>query len=387
MIPANYTIRNIVKHKITSALTVLGVSLVVFVFAGSMMLTNGLKKTLVSTGADNNVIVIRKAAQTEVQSIIGYEQAKIISAAPEIAKGADGNPLFTNEVYVLISLAKRKSDEKANIVARGVTPKSLELRPNIKITAGRMWEDAGSEIIAGKLAAERFVGCGLGEKVRFGSREWTVVGIFDAQGSGFDSEIWGDVVQLSDAFRRPVYSSLTFRMADTTQFEALKTRLENDRRLPVEAKREKVYYAEQSRTIITFLNITGIVISVVFSLAAIVGAMITMYAAVANRTKEIGTLRSLGFGRFSILTSFLFESVTISFLGGVLGLVIAYFLRFLRISTTNWDTFSELTFNFGISWNIAIWAIIFSLLMGIIGGFLPAVRAARLKIVDSLRSA
>jgi putative ABC transport system permease protein len=387
MIPANYTLRNMIKHKVTTSLTVLGVGLVVFVFCGALMLTDGLKKTLVATGSDNNAIAIRKASQTEVQSIIDYEQAQIVSTSPEIAKARDGSPLFTDEIYVLISLSKRSNKETANIPTRGVTLKSLELRPNIKLIAGRMWKDAGSEIIAGKMAAERFVGCGLGEKVRFGSREWTVVGIFDAQGSGFDSELWGDIVQLSDAFRRPVYSSLTFRLADTTQFAALKTRIENDRRLPLDVKREKEYYADQSRTITTFINITGTVISIIFSLAAIVGAMITMYAAVANRTKEIGTLRSMGFGRFSILYSFLLESIMISLAGGILGLIGANFLQFMQISTTNWDTFSEITFNFGISWTIAFQALIFAIAMGVVGGFLPAVRASRQKIVDALRAA
>ncbi|MEW6015063.1 MAG: ABC transporter permease [Candidatus Zixiibacteriota bacterium] len=386
MIPINYTVRNIVKHKITSALTILGVSLVVFVFAGSMMLSQGLKATLVATGSDENVVVIRKSSQTEVQSILNLEQAQLVSTTPEIARGSDGAALFTNEIYVLISLNKRSDGSAANVVVRGVTPQSLALRPNIRIVEGRMWQNAGSEIIAGKSAAERFEGCGLGERVRFGAREWTVVGIFDAQASGFDSEIWGDIDQMMDAFRRPVYSSLTFRMADTTQFAAMKARLENDRRLPVEVLREKEYYANQSRTITTFLGITGTVISLIFSLGAIVGAMITMYAAVANRTKEIGTLRALGFGRMSILLVFFIESVFISFAGGVLGLGAAYFLRFVRVSTTNWDTFSEIAFNFAISPDIVFSALIFAVVMGMVGGFLPAVRAARLKIVESLRA-
>lgn len=386
MIPINYTLRNIVKHKITSILTILGVSLVVFVFAGSMMLSQGLKATLVATGSDENVVVIRKSSQTEVQSILNLEQAQLVSTTPEIVRRGDGSPLFTNEIYVLISLDKRSDNSAANVVVRGVTPQSLALRPNIRIVEGRMWQNAGSEIIAGKSAAERFTGCGLGEKVRFGAREWTVVGIFDAQTSGFDSELWGDIDQMMDAFRRPVYSSLTFRMADTTQFTAMKARLENDRRLPVEVLREKEYYANQSRTITTFLGITGTVISLVFSLGAIVGAMITMYAAVANRTKEIGTLRALGFGRMNILFVFFMESVFISFAGGILGLGAAYFLRFVRVSTTNWDTFSEIAFNFAISPDIVLSALIFAVVMGMVGGVLPAVRAARLKIVDSLRA-
>jgi putative ABC transport system permease protein len=386
MIPPSYAIRNIAKHKITSTLTISGVSLVVFVFAGSMMMTNGLSETLVATGHPENVTIIRKASLTEVQSIIAYDQAQVVKSAPEVAVDETGAPLMANEVYVLISLPKRKTGNEANIVVRGISDKSMALRPNIKMIAGRMWQDAGSEIIAGKSASERYQGCAVGERIRFGARDWTVVGTFDADGTGYESEIWCEITQAADAFRRPVYSSLTLRLADTTQFEAFKARIENDPRLPLEVKRERDYYASQSRTISTFLGIAGTVISVIFSLGAIVGAMITMYAAVANRTKEIGTLRALGFGRFSILAVFLLESLVISLTGGILGIAAAYFLNFVQISTTNWDTFSEIAFNFRLSTQIATSALIFSLVMGLVGGFLPAVRASRLKIIDSLRA-
>jgi len=387
MIPLGYTIRNILKHKVTTPMTILGVSLVVFVFAAAQMLSYGLKSTLVSTGSDDNAIVIRKSSQSEVQSIILRDQGQIVGTSPEIARAADGSALYTNEIYVLINQPKRATGELANIVVRGVTPKSLELRPAVKLIAGRMWQDAGSEVIAGKSAAERYAGCGLGEKLRFGAREWTVVGVFDAQGSGFDSELWGDVVQIADVFRRPIYSSVTFRMADTTQFEAMKARLENDRRMEVDVFREKEYYAAQSRTLAGFIGIGGTIVSIIFSLGAIVGAMITMYASVANRVREIGTLRSLGFSRLAILISLLIEAMAISLTGGLLGIVGASFLGMLQVATTNWDTFSQIAFNFRLSTAIVIAAVVFALVMGLVGGFLPAVRAARLKIVDSLRAA
>ncbi len=386
MIPPSYTIRSIAKHKITSALTIAGITLVVFVFAGALMLSNGIRETLVATGNPENVTIIRKASQTEVQSIISYDQAQIIKTSPEIAKDSDGDPLFTNEVYVLISLQKRQSGEEANIVVRGISDKSIAVRGNVRLVEGRMWQDAGSEIIAGVSAANQYKGCAIGEKVRFGTRDWTVVGIFEAGGSGHESEIWCDVRQAADAFRRPVYSSLTMRLADPAQFETLKARIENDPRLPMDVKRERDYYEAQSRTMSTFINIAGTVISIIFSLGAIVGAMITMYAAVANRTKEIGTLRALGFSRISILATFLFEALLISFIGGALGVVGAYFLNFVRISTTNWDTFSEIAFNFHLSPDIVISALIFSVVMGFVGGFLPAVQASRLKIIESLRA-
>jgi len=212
------------------------------------------------------------------------------------------------------------------------------------------------------------------------------VGIFDAGGSGNDSEIWCDLNQAADAFRRPVYSSMTFRIVDKVQFGKLKKKIAEDPRLQLEILWERDYYKRQSKTFSTFIGITGNVISVIFSLGAIIGAMITMFAAVAGRTKEIGTLRALGFRRTSILISFLFESLIISTLGGVIGIWGAFFLRYIRISTTNWDTFSEIAFNFEISNYIILYAIIFSLVMGLIGGVLPAVRAARMTIVESFRA-
>jgi len=386
MIPVAYSLRNLFTRKLTTTLTVIGIALVVFVFAAEMMLSSGLKKTLVATGSYDNVVVIRKASQTELTSIVPRDQADVIKAESEIAKASDGSPLITSEIYVLINLGKRVGNGSGNVVVRGVSPKSMELRPQVKLVSGRIWQPGLSEIIAGKSVAERFKGCGVGETVRFGGRDWTVVGIFDAGATAFNSELWGDIDQMMAAFDRPVYSSLTFRIKDPALFEAMRKRLESDPRLPIELKREKVYYAEQSRAMSSFIGLMGTVISIVFSLGAIIGAMITMYAAVANRTKEIGTLRSLGFSRFGIMRAFLLESVLISWIGGILGLVAANFLGLVQVSTTNWDTFSELAFSFSITPRIIISSLIFAVVMGLVGGFLPAVRASRLKIVESLRA-
>ena len=387
MIPASYTFRNLWNHKVTSILTLFGVMLVVFVFAAVLMLADGMLKTLVSSGADDNAIVTRKGSQTELMSVIFRDQSDIISTYPEISTGADGLPLFTNEVYVLIARDKRSGNGNSNVVVRGVTPQSMALRPTVHLIGGRMWKPGTAEVIAGKSVAKRFQGCGLGETVRFSSRDWTVVGTFDAGGSAFDSEIWGDIDQMMDAFRRPVYSSLTFKLSDPAKFDEVKQRIDNDRRLSLDVKREKEYYADQSRSTTSFIKIVGIVICIVFSFGAIIGAMITMYAAVARRTKEIGTLRSLGFSRASILNTFLFESIVISLVGGVMGLVAASFLDLIQISTTNFNTMSELAFNFSLNPRTIIVSMIFAIVMGFVGGFLPAVRASRLKIVDALRAA
>jgi len=386
MIPASYTLRNIFKYRMTSILTVLGIGLVVFVFCASLMLTHGLTETLVASGTDGNAVVIRQASQTEVQSIVGHEQARIVSTFPEVARDENDLPLTANEIYVLITLRKLQSGEEGNVVVRGVSPNSMKLRPKVSLVEGRMWKDAGSEIIVGRSLNERFQQCHIGGTIRFGSRNWTVVGVFDAQGTGSDSEVWCEIEQAADVFRRPVYSSVTLRLADTSQFGALKAKIDDDRRLPLEVLKEKEYYERQSQTFSTFIGIAGSVISVIFSLGAIVGAMITMYAAVANRTREIGTLRALGFKRWNVLVSFLFESLVIALSGAAVGIAGAYFLRFVRVSTTNWDTFSELAFNFEISLEIVVWALVFALIMGIVGGFLPAVRASRMKIVEAFRA-
>ncbi|MEW5993009.1 MAG: ABC transporter permease [Candidatus Zixiibacteriota bacterium] len=381
-----YSFRNIFTRKLTSILTIVGIALVVFVFAAIFMLANGLYQTLVDTGYDENVIVIRKASQTEVQSIIYRDMANVIKADQAIQRIDDGACLFTNAILVLITQPKRGSEETSNVPVRGVAEKSISLRPDFKLIEGRMWRPGTSEIIAGAKAAKGFQGCGLGETVRFGMRDWTVVGVFELDNSGFESELWGDVEQLMDAFHRPVYSSLTFRLESPSEFTVVKERLENDPRLAVEVQREKEYYAEQSEFTATFLKGVGIGVCFFLALGAVFGAMITMYASVANRTVEIGTLRALGFRRRTVLRAFLVESVLIALIGGAIGILVAYFLRYVEISTTNWNTFAELAFSFEMSPSIAISAMVFAILMGIAGGFFPAVRAASLRIINALRA-
>ena len=241
-----------------------------------------------------------------------------------------------------------------------------------------------SEVIAGQSVAKRFKGAGMGETLRFGMRDWTVVGIFSAGKTGYSSEIWGDADQLMQAFRRPVYSSVLFKLRDPAEFNAVRDRLGIDPRLTIEAKRETRYYADQSEMMTKFLRILGVTLTIIFSLGAMIGAMITMYAAVANRTNEIGTLRAVG--RRSILVAFLAEALFLGLIGGLVGLFFASFMQFLTISTVNWQTFSELAFSFTLTGEIALQSILFSLVMGFVGGVLPAFRAARMNIVDALRT-
>ena len=385
-IPLSYTWRNLAARKLTTLLTACGMALVVFVFATVLMLEEGLRRAMVDTGSPDNVIVTRRSAGTEVQSLVERDQAAIVENQPEVAYSIDGARLASKETIVLIALTKRDSNKASNVLIRGVGQKGIELRPQVEIMEGRMFHPGSTEIIAGKNIAERYKGAGVGETLRFAQREWTVVGIMDAGKSGFDSEIWGDVDQLMQAFRRPVYSSVILKLNDAATFPELKSRIENDPRLTLEAKRESVFYAEQSQVLANFIRYLGMMLSIIFSAGAIIGAMITMYASVANRATEIGTLRALGFRRRNILSAFLVEALMLGAAGGVIGLTMASFMQFFTISTMNWQSFSELAFSFILNLEIILKSFAFALIMGVVGGVLPAARAARLKIVDSLRA-
>jgi putative ABC transport system permease protein len=385
-VPFSYSFRSLWTRRLTTVLTASGMALVVFVFAAILMLAEGLRKTLVETGSSDNVVVIRRSSGSEVQSGVDRSQASIVETQPEIAIGGDGQPLLAKEIVVLISLPKRRTDKESNVIIRGIGAGSLALRPQVKLLEGRMPRPGSLEIVAGRSVSGRFKGAGIGETLRFGMRDWRVVGIFDAGSTGYSSEIWGDADQLMQTFRRPVYSSILFRMPDPSRFDGLKKRIESDPRLTLEAKRETRYYAEQSEMMAKFLRILGMSLTIIFSLGAIIGAMITMYSAVATRTNEIGTLRALGFQRRSILTAFLLESLLLGWIGGCVGLFFASFLQLITISTMNFQTFSELAFSFTLTFEIGYQALTFAVVMGFVGGVLPAIRASRMNIVESLRA-
>ncbi|MCG3202008.1 MAG: hypothetical protein NFCOHLIN_01881 [Gammaproteobacteria bacterium] len=385
-IPFSYIVRNLWVRKVTTLLTAGGMALVVFVFAAVLMLSEGLKKTLVATGSPENVVIIRRSAETEVQSSVYRDQASLVASIPEIAYGPGGARMVSKEVLVLMVLPKRGTGSPSNVTIRGLSEAGPALRPQVRLIEGRMFRPGTSEIIAGAKIAEGFRGAGLGETIKLGIQEWKVVGVFDAGRTGFASEIWGDADQLMQAFRRDSYSSVIFRLSDPGSFARVKQELEDDRRLTVEAEREPQFYARQSELMANFLNVLGTILSTIFSIGAIIGAMITMYAAVANRTAEIGTLRALGFRRHDILTAFLVESLLLGLIGGVIGLALASFMQAFTVSTMNWQTFAELAFSFTMNTGVIVQGLLFALLMGLAGGFLPAVRAARLNIVDALRS-
>ncbi len=386
-VPFSYVFRNLWARKWTTALTAGGMGLVVFVFAAVLMLDAGLNKTMVGTGSFENVVIIRKGAETEIQSGISRDQASLIESLENIARDARGVPMISKESVVLISMQKKGQNRGSNIVTRGLSSMGLTLRPQAKIIVGRMFKEGSSEVIVGRNVNEQFDGADIGQTLRFAGRDWTIVGVFDAQKSAFDSEVWGDVQQLMQAFRRVVYSSVIAKLSSSDKFDVVAQTVEDDIRLALQSKREQLFYEDQSRSLSTFISFLGLMLSFIFSTGAMIGAAITMYSAVASRTGEIGTLRALGFRRPSILVAFLTESLLLSLVGGFAGLFFATFLQAITISTLNSQTFSQLAFGFVLTSKIVVQTLVFTLIMGFIGGFLPAVKAARMKIVDSLRAA
>ena len=286
---------------------------------------------------------------------------------------------------VLNTLPKRGNGKPSNVTLRGTSALGMAMRPQVRIVQGRMFRPGTSEIIAGRAIAEGFRGVALGDTLRFAQRDWTVVGVFDGGRTGFDSEIWGDAEQMMQAFRRNAYSTIVLRLSDASQLERVRAAIDADPRLKLDAKPEIAFYAEQSEALATFIRILGLSLSIIFSIGAIVGAMITMFAAVAQRTGEIGMLRALGFRRSAVLGAFLGEALLLALVGGAIGLAAASTMQAVDISTVNFQTFSELAFQFRLTPEIVVRTLLFALAMGFVGGFVPAWRAARMKIVDCLR--
>ena len=382
-----YSYRNLLVRRLTTLLTAGGMGLVIFVFATVLMLAEGFQQTLITSGSPENAVFIRRSAETEVQSIIERKDAAIIESMSQVAVDKDRRRLAAREAVLLISLPKKDTGLPSNVQVRGVTHGvSLELRSQIKIVAGREFNAGSSEILIGRNIAKKFRVPGLGGTINFVGRAWTVSGIMEASGTAFDSEIWGDVDTLMGAFKRPVYSSVIIRMRDPSALPELKETVLKDPRLVEEARREYQYYEAQSELMARFIRILGISLTLIFSLGAITGSMITMYAAVAARTSEIGTLRALGFRRVFILLAFLAEALFLSLLGAAIGLAGASFMNKLTISTMNWTTFSELSFRFLLDRRIIASSVLFAVVMGIVGGALPSIRAARMNIVSALRA-
>jgi len=384
-IPVSYNLRNLWTRRLTTFLTASGMAMVVFVFASILMLAEGLQKTLVQTGSHDNVVVLRKGATGDVDSAIDRSQASVVETLGAIAPDGRGGPFLAREVMILITLPKRLGGT-SNVAIRGIGRNSLDLRPQVRLVQGRMPAFGVPEMAVGTSLARRFKGLQVGDTLCCGLRNWRIVGLMDAGNTAFSSEIWADADQIMQAFRRPVYSSLVFKLKDPAAFDGVKAFIEGDPRLTLQAKRETRFYLDQSEMMAMFLRVLGISLTVIFSLGAMIGAMITMYAAVANRTAEVGTLRALGFRRRSILASFIVEALILGFIGGCAVVVLASFKQPITISTVNLHAFSELAFRFALTPSIVFESLAFSLFMGLAGGVLPAVRASRMNIVEALRT-
>jgi putative ABC transport system permease protein len=386
-IPYSYNVRSVAARWKSAVVSVLGIAGTVGVFVAMLAMAKGFQATLVSSGSTSNAIIRRAGASSEMDSGVGLDQARVIADATQVARSASGEPLTSPEMVVIAAFQLKKSGTDANVQVRGMTPRVLEVRPTIRVAEGRFFEPGLAELVVGSNALETYRGFDLGSTVSFGGQDWKVVGIIDAGGSAFDSEIWTDHTVLAQTFKRSttVYSSITARLNSPTDFGAFKDVLTSDPRLTVQVEREQEYYSRQSEMVSTLIRVLGFLVAFVMAIGAVFGALNTMYSAVAARAREIATMRALGFGGGSVILSFMFESLLISLLGGILGCIAVLPLNGFTAGTMNWQTFSHLAFAFRVTPDLMIAGIIFALLMGFVGGVLPAVRAARLQVAHALR--
>ena len=389
MIPLRYNARSLVRRRTTTIAAALGMALVVFVLAASMMLSSGIKKTLVQSGRPDVAIVMRKASDAELSSAVEKEHVGLITSRDEVARDPQGQPLAVSEVVVVLTLEKADTPEisLSNVQVRGVPANVYAFRPNAKIVEGRAATPATDEVVIGKRLVGRFKGLAIGSSFELKKNlPAHVVGVFEDDGSSFESEIWADLETARRAFGREAgSSSVRVRLTNADAFDAFKAGIESDKQLQLEAQREQAYYEKLSEGTSMFVTGLGVTIAIFFSIGAMIGALITMYASVAQRRKEIGTLRALGFSRFSILSSFLAESVMLALAGGIVGVLASLALGAVKFTMMNFSSFSEITFAFNPTPEILLTAVLFGGIMGILGGFFPAVRAARVPPIAAMR--
>jgi len=382
-----FALRTISQRKGAAAATVIGIGGVAMVFVGVLSIGAGFSAVMGSTGRDDIVLVLRAGADGELSSGIGGPEVKLIADAPGLARAADGTALASPELFVIINIPKRSTGTDANVPFRGVGPAAGEVRGNVQIVAGRMFERGRNEVIAGAQAAREFAGLDVGSTIKLGNTEWAVVGLFTASGGAAESEMWTDASVLQGAYQRGnTYQSVRVRLSSAEQFQVAKDALTTNPQLNVKVVREGEFFAEQSTVLNGYITTIGYVIAFLMSLGAVFGALNTMYGAVAARVREIATLRALGFGPGPVVISILVESLALALLGGVVGGVAAY-LAFdgFGAATMNWQTFSQVAFAFRVTPELLVQAAIIAVFIGLVGGLFPAVRAARLPIASALR--
>jgi putative ABC transport system permease protein len=384
-LPLKYNIRNIVVRKGSTLATAFTIGLTVAVFLMVMALARGIDLTLSSSGEPLNMIVLREGSTAELNSALTRENFNDLMYLDGVEREND-KPLAAGELVTLIYKARKGMSQGSNVTVRGVGPMSFKLRSGFQTVAGRLFQPGLTEAVVSKRIAERFQGLDIGDHFRIQTTDYTVVGLFDSAGKAFESEIWVDINSLASTTNRPNYSSVLMRAKDQSSLDALSKRITDDPKLHLKGISERTFYEDQQGTASGALKGLAIFISFIMAVGAGFAGMNTMYAAVARRTKEIGTLRVLGFSRFSILIAFLLESVTIALIGAAIGILLALPLNFVSTGTSNFVTFSEIAFNFRVTIDLMIFALMFGAVIGLIGSLLPSIRASRFKIVDALRA-
>ncbi len=385
-IPLMYNVRSVRQRWVSAIVAVAGIAGTVAVFVAMLALAKGFQATLVASGSPENALVRRAGASSEMESILALDQIRVLETAPGVGRDERG-PLVSAEVVVVAAFPLAATGTDANVQVRGVSPRAFAVRPSVRMVAGRAFEPGLAELVVGSNAARAYAGFELGSQVRFGGGSWTVVGVFDAGGSAFDSELWCDANVLNQVFQRPQnnFQSLTVRLRDAQALREFKDAATSDPRLTVQVDREVEYYEKQSRLLTRLITVLGTLIAVVMGIGAVFAALNTMYSAVAQRAREIATMRALGFSRAAVVTSFLIEALLIALAGGLLGCLLVLPLNGLTTGTMNWQTFSHLSFAFRVSPSLLLTGVAFSLLMGVVGGLPPALRAARLPVAAALR--
>ena len=384
-LPLKYNIRNIVVRKGSTLATAFTIGLTVAVFLLVMALARGIDLTLASSGEPLNMIVLREGSTAELNSSVTREQFNDLVYLDGVERESD-KPLATGETITLIYKARKGMTQGSNVTIRGVGPMSFKLRSGFQTIAGRLFQPGMTEAVLSKRIAERFQGLDIGDKFRIQTTDYTIVGLFDSAGKAFESEIWVDNNSLASTTKRETYSSVLMRVKDQNALTALSKRITDDPKLHLKAISERIFYEDQQGTGSGALKGLAVFISFIMAVGAGFAGMNTMYAAVARRTKEIGTLRVLGFGRLSILAAFLLESLAIALIGTVIGILLTLPLNFVSTGTANWVTFSEIAFNFRVTPGLMLFALVFGSVIGFVGSLLPSIRAARFKIVDALRA-
>jgi putative ABC transport system permease protein len=390
MIPISYNVRSLLVRRTTTIATALGIGLVVFVLSSALMLGEGIRNTLVANGSETRAKVLRKGSDTEMASGLETGQVSLVMAAPGVKRDSSNQPLGSAEVVVVLAMDKLGGEADgliSNILVRGVPPQVLQVRPEVRIIAGRPARSGTDEVIVGKGVRGHFKGLDLdGSFDLKKNRPVQVVGIFEAEGSSLESEVWADIETLRTSFGRgSSTSSVTVQLESQSAYDGFAAYIENDKQLGLEPLRESVYYEKQSEGTSLFITILGSIIAFAFSLGAMIGAMITMYGAVSQRSKEVGTLRALGFSRGDVLLSFLLESIVLALAGGVIGGLASLGMGFVKFNMMNFATWQEISFSF----DPTIWIVMGSIgagaFMGILGGFFPALRASRLSPIVAMR--